>query len=188
MNRKFLFNLIITLLISFSVVAQKNKIRFQSINSFALIGGESETSTAFQSVNGIRFSNWFSGVGIGVDNYHYKTLPLFFDARRYFGSEKKAFIYGDLGYNFTVKNKPGKEMISYDDYNYHFQGGFYSELGIGFKTRFIKRSSLSFSFAFSNKQLQNRIGVVPACVGCDPYWYNYKLSYDRILLKTGIEF
>ena len=186
-KRLFLISLI-TLLISFSVVAQKNKIRFQSINSFALIGGESETSTAFQTVNGIRFSNWFSGIGIGVDNYHYKTLPLFFDARRYFGNKKKAFVYGDLGYNFPMKNKPGKEMLYYNNYDYHFKGGMYSELGIGFKTKFIKSSSLSFSFGYSNKHLQGRTGVVPDCVGCDPYWYNYKFSYDRILLKTGIEF
>jgi hypothetical protein len=153
-----------------------------------LIGGETETGTAFQTVNGIRFSNWFSGIGIGVDNYHYKTLPLFFDVRWYFGSEKKVCVYGDLGYNFPMKNKPGKEMRYYYYDNYHFKGGIYSELGIGFKTKFIKKSSILFGFAYGNKQLQSQIGVIPTCVGCDPYSYNYKLDYESVLLKTGIEF
>ena len=78
MNRNLLFNLIIALLFSCTASAQKNKIHFRSINSFGLIGGESQVSTAYQTVNGIRFSNWFSGVGVGIDNYQYKTLPLFF--------------------------------------------------------------------------------------------------------------
>lgn len=186
MYKNLLFNLIITLLISFPASAQENTIRFHSINFFGLIGGESNISTAFQTVNGIRVSNWFSGVGIGIDNYKYKTLPLFFDARKYFGIDKRGFVYGDIGYNFPMKNIPGKEMIYYD--NYRFKGGLYSELGVGFTMKFIRSSSISFSFAYSNKQLQSRIGVVPLCVGCDPYFYNYRLSYGRALLKTGIEF
>ena len=183
---KKLFNILIVSLICISTTAQKNKIRFQSINSFGLIGGESPASTAYQTVNGIRFSNWFSGIGIGIDNYQYKTLPLFFDLRRYFGSEKKIFVYGDLGYNFPVKDKPGKEMIYYG--NYHFKGGIYTELGIGFKTKFIKRSSILFSVGQSYKQLQSQVGNILPCDLCSSYWYNYKLDYGRIILKTGIEF
>lgn len=186
MLRNFFALSIIVLFVNSSLLGQKNKIRFHSINSFAMVSGETGMSTAFQTVNGIRFLNWFSGIGVGIDNYKYKTLPLFFDARNYFGSEKKVFVYGDIGYNFPMKNKPGKEMLYYD--TYHFQGGIYSEFGIGFENKFIKSSSLSFSVAFSNKQLQSRIGIQPLCLGCEPYWYNYKLNYGRILVKTGVEF
>ena len=179
---------------SFSASAQKNKIRFHSINSISLVGGESGYSTAFQTVNGIYFSNWFSGVGIGIDNYQYQTLPLFFDGRRYFGNEKRGFVYGDLGYNFPMKDKPGKEMNYYG--NYHFKGGIYTELGIGFKTKFIKKSSILFSIAYSYKQLESLVEEIgffppgPLCLDCvrAPISYNYKLSYGIVLLKTGIEF
>lgn len=188
MNRSLFFILMISLLIPFSVIGQNNKIYFHSINSFGLIGGESEVSTAFQTVNGILFPNWFSGIGVGVDNYRYRTLPLFLDGRWYFGDEKRGFIYGDIGYNFPMKDKPGKEMVHYGNYNYHFKGGLYSELGIGFKMKFIKKTSILFSLAYSYKQLQTQIGIVPLCVGCDPYWYNYKFGYGRIMLKTGVEF
>lgn len=181
--KRLFFTLTMFLLISFSVFAQKKKIKFNSINTFEMITGESLLSIGFQTVNGIRFSNWFSGIGIGIDYYQYKTLPLFFDGRRYFGSEKKAFVYGDIGYNFPMKNKPRKEMGYYD--TYHFKGGIYTELGIGFKTKLIKKSSLVFSIGQSYKQLQTRVGIVPMCVGCDPYWYNYKLTYGRIIVKAG---
>ncbi|MGN6298221.1 MAG: hypothetical protein ACTHM7_15635 [Ginsengibacter sp.] len=186
MMKNLIFILIIFLLMPSALSAQKKKVRFQSINQFAIVGGENHTNTAFQTINGIKFSNWSPGIGTGIDNYRYKTLPLFADARWYFGEDKKAFFYGDLGYNFPLKNKPGKEMGYYT--NYHFKGGIYTELGIGFKTKFIKKSSVVFSVAHSYKQLQTKVGIVPECVGCDTYWYDYKLSYGRLLVKTGIEF
>ena len=108
---KKLLKVLIVSLICINATAQKNEIHFQSINSFGLIGGESKVSTAFQMVNGIRFSNWFSGIGIGVDNYLYQTLPLFFDARTYFGSEKKVFVYGDMGYNFPLNKTKAVNLL-----------------------------------------------------------------------------
>jgi hypothetical protein len=186
MRKKNIFILIISVVTVSSLSAQKKKVRFQSINQFAIVGGENHVNTAFQTINVIKFSDWFSGIGIGIDNYRYKTLPLFVDGRWYFGEEKKAFFYGDLGYNFPMKNKPGKEMGYYT--NYHFKGGIYTELGIGFKTKFIKKSSVVFSVGHSYKQLQTKVGIVPECVGCAASWYYYKLNYGRLLVKTGIEF
>lgn len=186
MRKGFFFTLIISFLLSTSISAQKKKVRFQSVNQFAIVGGESHVNTAFHTVNGVKFSDCFFGIGVGIDYYRYKTLPLFADARWYFGEDKRGFIYGDIGYDFPMKNKPGKEMSYYT--NYHFTGGIYTEFGIGFKTKFIKNSSILFSVGHGYKELQSRIGVVPLCLGCDAYWYNYKLSYGRVLLKTGVEF
>jgi hypothetical protein len=62
---------------SVSASAQKRKIQFQSINQFAIVGGESHINTAFQTINGIKFSNWSSKIGIGIDYYRYKTLRYF---------------------------------------------------------------------------------------------------------------
>ena len=184
MRKGVYFILMISL--AFYSSAQNKKVHFQSTNEFAIVGGESPVNTAFQTVNGIKFSNWFFGIGIGIDYYRYKTLPLFADGRWFFGEDKKGFLYGDIGYDFPLKNTPEKEMDYYT--NYHFEGGLYTEFGIGFKTKFIKESSILFSLAHSYKQLQTRVGIVPACIACEAYWYNYKLNYGRIMLKTGVEF
>lgn len=176
----------ISFLFNFSASAQKKKIKFHSINQFAMVGGESQTNSAFQTINGITFSYWFTGIGIGVDNYRYKTLPLFIDGRWFFGDDKNGFIYGDIGYNFPMKNKPGKEIPYYN--SYHFTGGVYTDIGIGFRTKFIKKSSFLFSLGHSYKQLKTKIGITAACVECQPYLYNYKLGYGRMVLKTGVEF
>jgi hypothetical protein len=184
MRKGVFFILIISFVMSSDLSAQKKKVGFQSINQFAIVGGESHVNTAFQTVNGIKFGNWFSGIGIGMDYYNYKTLPLFFDGRWYFGEDKKGFIYGDIGYNFPMNNKPGKGIGYYD--SYHFTGGIYTDIGIGFKTKVIRKSFLLFSMGYSYKQLKSKVGIMPECVGCQPYLYDYKFGYGTMILKTGI--
>ena len=186
MKHNWIFYYVLATLISISLSAQNRKFKFHSINSAGIVGGESEVKSIFQTINGIEFSKWYFGVGVGVDNYSYKTLPLFFDARRYFGKKNKGFAYVDLGYNFPLKNTPGKEVGYYNTYN--FKGGLYTDFGIGYKIKFIKKSSLLFSLGQSYKELQTQIGIVPGCLECQPYLYNYKFGYGRIILKTGVEF
>lgn len=185
--KKYLF-LLFALSISIFGAAQKNKIHFHSINTFAAVAGETEVSTAFQTVNGIQFSNWFSGIGVGVDNYVYKTLPLFFDARRYFGNEKRGFIYGDIGYDFPLKNKTGKEIFRYDTYD--FTGGIYTDIGMGYQFPIHKRSSFVFSLGYSYKKLQAKIGTTscPFIGPCFVDYSKYEFSYGRMILKAGLIF
>jgi hypothetical protein len=186
MRKKLIFILMISFAMTFSVTAQKKKVRFQSINEFGMVGGESQVNSAFQTINGIRFTNLFTGIGIGIDNYRYKTLPLFIEERWYFGDEKKAFIYGDIGYNFAMKNKPDKDLISYP--LYHFSGGIYTDAGIGFQTKVTKQSSLLFSLGHSYKELQATTSLAPSCVNCSANSYVYKFSYGRMMLKAGFVF
>ncbi|HEY8690891.1 MAG TPA: hypothetical protein VIM07_16760 [Chitinophagaceae bacterium] len=186
MKHKWIFCCLVAAIISFSAFAQTEKIKFYSINSGGIVDGESKVNSIFQTVNGIEFLKWYSGIGVGVDNYNYKTLPLFFDARRSFGKKNKGFLYADIGYDFPLKNVPGKEIVYYN--TYHFKGGLYTDIGIGYKIKFIKSSSLQFSLGYSYKELQTQIGITPACLECQPSSYKYDFGYGRIILKTGVEF
>ena len=188
MKKNIVFILIISSLINFSAHAQKNKIHFRSINQFAMVGGENQVNSAYQTINGIRYSNWFSGIGIGVDNYRYRTLPLFFDGRWFFGKEKKGFIYGDIGYNFPMKDKPGKEINYYS--SYHFTGGIYTDFGIGYQVPLYKKSSMLFSLGYSNKKLQTKTEVIYPCLvaPCPVDYSNYDFSFNRMILKAGLVF
>ena len=172
---------------SVPATAQKNKIKFQSINQFAMVAGESHVNSAFQTINGIKFSNWFSGIGIGVDDYRYKTLPLFIDGRWFFGVERKGFIYGDLGYNFPMKNKPGKEIAYYS--SYHFTGGIYTDFGIGYQVPLYKKSSMLFSLGYSYKKLESkRVTPCPFLSPCLVDYSKYDFSFNRMILKAGLVF
>lgn len=186
MKSNWIYCCLISTLTTIYVPAQNGKFKFHSNNLIGIVGGESKVNLIFQTINGIEFSKWYCGIGVGVDYYNYKTLPLFFNTRRFFDKKNKGFIYSDLGYNFPLKNKPGKAIGYYNTYN--FKGGLYTDFGIGYKTKFIKKSSLLFSLGHSYKQLQTQIGIMPACLGCQPYLYNYTLGYGRIILKTGVAF
>jgi hypothetical protein len=188
MTKKLISILLISFVIVSPLSAQKKKARFQSVNQFAMIGGENHTGTAFQTINGIKFSNWFSGIGIGIDNYRYKTLPLFFDGRWYFGEDKKGFVYGDIGHNFPLKDKPGKE-IYYND-SYHFTGGIYTDIGIGYQVHLYKKSFLLFSLGYSWKKLEYKTGVVtcPLIGPCFVDYSKYNFNFNRMILKAGLGF
>jgi hypothetical protein len=176
------------LIVSFSSLAQKKNLQFQSINLAGIVGGEKEVGYSFQSINGIKFSNWSSGIGIGVDDYRYKTLPLFIDGRWFFGKRNKGFLYGDIGYNFPLKNKPGKEIYYYGSYD--FSGGIYTDVGIGLQFPLNKVSSLAFSLGHSYKELQNKVGVVNPCFTgpCPVDYSKYSYELGRLILKAGIVF
>lgn len=195
MKKDLILIFMISFLINFSASAQKKKIHFRSIDQFAIVGGESQmidgetrVNIAFQTVNGIKFSNWFSGIGIGVDNYRYKTLPLFIDGRWYFADKERGFIYGDLGYNFPMKDKPGKEINYYD--SYHFNGGIYTDIGIGYEVPLHKKSSLLFSLGYSYKKVETKVGV-NVCGITGPCWVDYskyEFNFNRMILKAGLVF
>jgi len=188
MSYKSFYSFLLFLLISFSALGQKAKIQFQSINNIGTVFGQSQPHWTFQTINGIKSGNWFAGAGIGVDDYIYQTLPLFFDGRRYFGKGKIVFLYANVGYDFPMKNKPGKEIYYYS--SYHFTGGIYTDFGVGVESRLRKKTSLVFSIGHSYKELENKIGA-NRCGIAAPCWVDYSLykyHFGRIALKAGVIF
>ena len=171
-------------LIMFFAASAQNKIKFNSINMVGIAFGENENVGLLQTINGIRAKNFFTGIGVGIDYYRYKTLPLFFDERVYFGKKNNAFAYVDFGYNFPLKNKPGKEFSYYQSYK--FSGGIYTDFGIGCKIKFIKKSSLVFTTGYNYKEISDRIGAIGPADGIDYNTYNY--GFGRIVLKAGVDF
>ena len=68
---------------------QSKKIKFHSINNIGLLKGQVDDVLQLQTINGIKYKSFFGGVGIGLDNYYFKTIPLFVDLRKCFKSLKK---------------------------------------------------------------------------------------------------
>ncbi len=182
-SKKFMLFLLIIIL-SLCGKAQDKQIKFRSINSAGLIIGESGTDMMLQTVNGIAYKNYFSGIGFGIDYYHFNSYPLFFDQRISFGKNKRAFVYGDLGYNFNTKNKPGKDIYYYT--RYHFSGGVFTGLGIGYKIKFAKANSFLLNIGYSYKELNLKIGTIGPADGVD--YSNYKYGNGRVVLKAGVDF
>jgi hypothetical protein len=135
--------------------AQENKStprwQFHSLNNLGLLEGQTGSSFQLQSINGVQFQSWFAGVGIGLDYYRYRSVPLFLDIRKEFGKKaNKPFLYADGGINFPWVTDSEKSIYAADD---HFGNGFYADLGAGYKISMGKKNSLLLSLGYSNKKL-----------------------------------
>lgn len=161
----------------------QERIKFSSINTAGFTAGHSGPYGVVQTINGINFENWFSGLGIGIDYYQNKSLPLFFDARRFI-AKSNLFLFADPGYNLPLKKRPA-EKVYYSDY-YRLKGGFYGEGGIGYKIQLHGKAGLLFTWGYSYKKLVFKPGGKCATSSCPLNYGTYEYQYTRLQFKAGI--
>jgi hypothetical protein len=152
--RRFIIICSLMSIAGISSAQQKNSAgswRFHSINSVGLIEGQAGSAFQLQTINGAGYKSWFGGVGLGIDYYRYRTIPLFIDIRREFGQTgNKLFAYADLGINFSWLTDNQKMNYHTDD---HFGNGFYSDLGLGYKIAVGRNNGLLLSIGYSYKKI-----------------------------------
>lgn len=176
------------LFVSCYLHAQK-KVSFSSQNYIGIVTGESDTGPQVQTINGIRFNKWFTGVGAGIDWYYQRSVPLFLFAERGFkiGPTRNIYFSSGAGINFPW----GKQM--YDDWNWWRvadpSAGFYWNTGFGYRIPVGKHSdAVLLHLGYSNKNYTEKISepvpcLVPPCpVNTESYKYNlrtisFKLGY-----------
>ncbi len=178
------------------VLAQEKKSKdcgcsFSSINQVGLLEGSTGTSFQFQTINGMRFNQWFAGVGIGYDRYRIRSIPLFLDLRwSLFNRPNTPFVYADAGYNFDWPEDRDKDNW----WNSDFSGGAYYDAGIGYRIGLGKKQGIVFSGGFSFKKIKEKrttsiwCDFPPFCGGSGQEStdvYDFKLR--RISIKAGIQ-
>ena len=177
---------------SITVTAQKtstDKIRFHSINQVGIIAGESDANLQLQSINGVKKSTWFAGIGVGLDYYYSRSIPLFLDVRKnIFNKPNTPFIYADGGYHFAWSSTKDEQLHWLGDEK---NGGAYYEAGIGYAVPFFKKTSLLFSAGYSYKRFTQTVNSMPWISVWPPPQESFeKYSYDlrRVAIKVGVGF
>ena len=162
--------------------------QFHSINNAGLLEGQTGSSFQLQTINGAQYKSWFGGVGLGLDFYRYRTIPLFIDIRKEFGrSSNKLIVYTDMGVNFVWLTDKEKTNYVTDD---KFNSGFYTDMGLGYKIGLGRNNNLLLTVGYSFKKLRE------AYLAPDYYYppdyqqekeqINYNLN--RLSIKIGWEF
>jgi hypothetical protein len=161
-------------------------IKFNSIVQAGLLEGESKNAFQAQAINGVQYRTWYGGVGVGVDNYKFRTIPLFIDIQKnIFKRPTTPFVFTDAGIHFPwVRND--QKNIYVDS---HFRNGFYFNLGAGYKINLFKNNALVFSTAFSLKHINE---LQKNYLFCDwmpcpeqDYTQKYKYTLRRLALNVG---
>jgi hypothetical protein len=198
MKNKKSFILVLVMIFGINCIAQQKNtnhfFRFHSINNEGLILGQAGSAFQLQTTNGFQHQSWFGGVGIGLDFYRLRSIPLFADFRKEFGkSENKFFVFADAGINFHwASDKEAKQFPMNDK----VKNGFYGETGIGYKIKLNQKIAVLFSGSYSYKKLveegNNYIYYTyPIINGTDyPLPPKEKITYNlnRLILKLGVEF
>ena len=161
--------------------------QFHSINNIGLLEGQTGSAFQLQSINGMQYKSWYGGIGLGLDFYRYRTIPLFIDFRKEFGSSvNKFFAYADGGVNFCWLTDNEKNTYLTDD---HFDTGFYTDLGLGYKIGMGRTNHLLLSIGYSLKKLKETYqtySYFPPDNTLQKQDVNYSLN--RLTLKIGWEF
>jgi hypothetical protein len=182
--------LLVLLLLQLSASAQdsaraENKFRFRSFNSTGLIAGATDEEFLVQSVNGFRKDRWFAGIGVGIDYYHQRSVPVFLEVRRFFSRQpSSAFVYAGGGWNFAWKEDKGDEGL----YTSSYGNGLYFDLGVGYTFSVSGREAFVLSAGYSGKNYSANLQMPQYCPGgnCPPREENSEYKLTRIVLKAGI--
>jgi hypothetical protein len=168
---------------------QKAKVQFASINQFGMLAGSSDQAFQVQTINGLAYKTWFAGVGLGLDYYDKKTIPLFADLRKHlFQKQQTPFVYLDLGASMPWKKEERGEWVTHT-----WSSGWYYEAGIGYSFPINRALSMNCSAGYSQKSLQETRTNGGIIIDFPPYEReplkdDYDYTYRRFSLKIALRF
>jgi hypothetical protein len=160
---------------------------FQSLLQGGQLAGEFGPSWNLQTINGIYYKTWFAGIGVGLDYYTMRTIPLFIDVRKDLLSKNRTpFLYADGGIHFDwlrTKEKPGWGSSEYNR-------GLYYDLGGGYKIGFGNRDALLMSIGYTLKTMKEERLLTQQCFDgpCSSAKDHYSYIFTRLSFKVGWRF
>jgi len=198
-NRCTIVTIVMCCVVIISAAQQKNnRFVFHSQNQVAMINGNGAVSAGVQSVNGFGSDQWFAGIGVGLDFYRYRSVPLFADVKRYFkiANGNRLFIYGNGGYNLPWSEHNNQYFSQWSwptKVDVQSKGGAYIDAGGGYAIQFKKRNALLLSVGYSHKYFSQAVtttywigGVAGNVEQTEKNGYTY--SFNRIMIKAGWQF
>lgn len=176
------------------VNAQKKAMKYNNITNIGWLNGSSQNDFTLQTINGITIDKWQLGLGVGLDNYGTKSIPVFVDVRRTFGNKQwQPLVYADAGVNYTLRwgNFAVKDFNN--QYYFDLNNTFYGELGIGLSKKISKKTSLNITAGFSYKHLSytekdNYAFIYTNSMYPYPVSYDFDFYYKRLALRVGLQF
>ena len=130
-----------------------NKLRFRSTHQVGFQSGEAGTELQLQTINGIQYKTFSTGIGVGLDYYKERSVPLFLNVQKNLLQKPRTpFIYADGGYHFAWPKEKPEEWMRTD-----VEGGLYYDLGIGYRFPAFKTGAVHISLGYSVKEVSEKV-------------------------------
>lgn len=171
-------------------VAAQHQLAYRGSVALGMVMGESSSSLQVQTVHGVQYKQWQAGLGIAVDNYRYRTIPLFLDIRRMLPLKTNAlFVYAGAGPDFLWLTTAQKQELSITNQT-KFRAGWYGDVGAGYRIgRSTNRNAVLLSAGYSVKSLRTTTrDFTPIAYDAPPVFSDRTYSLGRIMVKVGIAF
>ena len=172
-----------------SIGKDKLKPSLTSLNQLGVTWGATGEALQLQTINGVSYKTYSAGIGIGLDYYWERTVPLFVDLRKNIFSKKQTpFVYADLGINIPwVKTDKGIAWFKSD-----YDIGSYVDVGLGYKVPINKKLFVNLSFGYSQKKLHetrvNEVIIFDLPYGANNTQEEYDYTFRTFSLKAGLSF
>lgn len=130
-----------------------NKFRFRSTHQVGFQSGQAGTDLQLQTINGIQYKTFSTGIGVGLDYYKERSVPLFLNVQKNLLRQPRTpFVYANGGYHFPWLKEKAEEWIRID-----VDGGLYYDLGIGYHFPAFKSGAVHVSLGYSVKNMSEKI-------------------------------
>ena len=165
---------------------KKEEIRFNSLNSVGMLNGEIASSFTMQTINGIGYKQFFTGIGVAIDNYGYRTVPVFWDIRKTFGNNSiRPLLFADFGIGFHLKTDQLPEKWSNGITDYTIKNSLCGEWGMGLEKNIGKSAFfVTASYALKKYAYSQNDYFEYGPQGTTLNRFDY--SYNRIVLRMGV--
>ncbi|MBI5372996.1 MAG: hypothetical protein HZA79_13320 [Sphingobacteriales bacterium] len=186
--KKSLF-LVCLLAASYTISAQ-GKPRFSSQNTAGILVGGHANAPQVQTINGISWQNWFTGIGTGIDWYKQRSIPLFWEVERGFqiAPRRKFYFSSGAGANFPWGDSRGYISYGWETAAPKMIPGLYWNAGFGYKIGVGKQNdAVLLQLGFSNKMHREEVTTVYPCFNppCPENKESFKYNFRALSLKLG---
>lgn len=165
----------------------QKRITFSSQNYVGLLEGESGSALTLQTINGVKYKTWFTGIGTGLDYYQLRSIPVFLSANKDFSIKRNVlYLSVDGGTNI-----PWVKDLNTRWENPEFKRGPFIATGIGYKLKINDdKQALLFNAGYSFKRLRSEVNVTSPCLSppCAVDIEKTRYDFNRISLRAGLEF
>jgi len=170
---------------------QKEKIHYTGSYQLGIIVGKDYTTFGAQMIQGIRYKNFQTGVGVALDPYGFRTVPLFGHFSYAMRPQKNSiYVYGDGGISIPWNNGSLPEKYdnsTHDDWHNLF-AGLYAEGGVGYNILLNKkRNAITLNTGYSYKRFKYDENVYiwngfETVQQADHYIFDYR----RLVFRVGL--
>lgn len=173
------------LFICLGAAAQKHKPQFNTMVQGGLLEGERGSAFQVKAINGFVYKTWTGGIGVGLDYYHTRTIPVFLDVRKSFGKGTRTpFVYASGGPNFPW-------LKDDESYGLKPKAGLYIDAGVGYQMPVMKSSAFFFSTGYSQKSFKEKEtqDVIITIYPMPPYYgRTFEYTLRRLSIQVGLRF